>query len=170
MLYFYYWSHLHTLLYSQHYLTHRWTWYKCYERQKGMSLANLTWRIIIKSYCHSEKWNQNCWLWVFQVSVFKPGDSVLLEGAMLPSAMWVDRGKCHHYWKVRTCRAPVLQEPEDLTISWTHNRFPTQMAIEIIHERQPKGKHSKTWHWLGEGSARTFSISLIPGKEPELKW
>lgn len=68
-------NHLHTSLYSQHYLTHRCrTWYKCYERQKGMSLANLTWRIIIKSYCHSEEWHQNSWLWVFQISVFKPGD------------------------------------------------------------------------------------------------
>lgn len=29
-------------------------------------LANLTWRIIIKSYCYSEEWNQNCWLWVYR--------------------------------------------------------------------------------------------------------
>lgn len=77
-----------------------------------------------------------------QVSGFKPGDSVLVEGAVLPSAMRVDHGKCHHYWKVRICRAPVLQEPEDFTISWTHNRFPTQMAIEMSHERQREGKHS----------------------------
>lgn len=32
-----------------------------------------------------------------QVSGFKPGDSVLVEGAVLPSAMWVDHGKRHHY-------------------------------------------------------------------------
>lgn len=32
-----------------------------------------------------------------QVSVLKLGDSVLLEGAVLLSAMWEDHGKCHHY-------------------------------------------------------------------------